>query len=114
MGTSTMGAVTKLGEGEMKETTEPEAEEEESECNLRELDRKNKSRLYSNVKSKIDSRGSAPVRGHKVQNWGGLGEKVEPQLLGQVRNLCKSCGQYRTCEQVGESGSCRESSNLLL
>ena len=34
----------------------------------------------------------------EVIAYGGLGATVEPELLDQVKNLCKRCGEYRSCE----------------
>ena len=38
----------------------------------------------------------------EVIPFGGLGAKVDPKLLEQVKNLCRGCGEYRGC--MGECG----------
>ena len=68
---------------------------------------------YKNVVNiaKIDTHGWS-LDGRKVQRkpssekeqFGGLGTSVDPKMLRQIKNLCKMCGQYRSCDDGCKAG----------
>ena len=67
--------------------------------------------------AKIDTHGKSlerrnpkatPKRGNprtaKSEPFGGLGSSVDPKMLNQIKNLCRVCGQYRSCDEGCEGG----------
>ena len=69
--------------------------------------------MFYNFSAKIDTHGKSSVKKRNPKSvppkpptepFGGLGSNVDPKILNQIKNLCRVCGQYRSCDEGCEGG----------